>query len=864
MTASRPASRGFASAAVLLALCLAVAGCGSGGRRGEDGALVPPPADSVRTFEHPSDDGLTINLEWGRSESEAEDVYYVVEIASEADHRAGRYDRVARVPSLKSLKSDEKRFYDFDDHEKNVENRDLHYVAVQPTKAYRVDEGAIRSRVKARERAKLGLGKDDKLDPKAQAKIEKLAAIEVERELRAVSARPYYLRVAIVRVEKKERAAPPRVEKEKEPVLAVAQKRSAQLLALLKRFDGLVGKQAQRVSSDDPPTIVKASYLRSLSNTDSLIDGAINLHHEYVKALRDLEEARASEGRDLKRELEEWKKRQAEAEKKAKEEREKKEKDESGEESTRVYVMEGSARKAIQASASLPPLVRPDPAGFRASDRPSDDGTTVAVEWPRSPSENSRTTYVVEIAKIEDGKVGEFKEAAEVPSLGAGKADQPKFFGFAPGNKKLHYAGVDPSGLFLDRKDRKAIRKEVVESELTHMPSSWTPDSDFATEVKALKSVLPDYLEGVRSINAALQALDGPLLPRLEELAGPFRAGLARYRTNMAVLKRFESHMAKRVADRVTETKRRLNRQDYAFRLSIRRVDETLFAQEAGSAKVVTASARPNYRKGYKTNNLAFSLVFCAIVMAFIQIARRNPDLFIRKIAGLEAVEEAIGRATEMGRCAFFVHGLNGMGSLSTIAAVNILGRVARRAAEYDTRVRVMNRDPIVMAVSQEVVKQSYTEAGRPDAYNDDDVALVAYDQFSYVAAVGGRMVRERPAAIFLMGYFYAESLLLAETGASTGAIQIAGTDSYTQIPFFITTCDYTLIGEELYAASAYLSREARMLGSLRGQDVGKAFLMLAAVLFGVVATVGHEVADALPGVRAAISFVINTLFQPF
>jgi hypothetical protein len=826
--------------------------------------LVPPPPDSVRTFDHPSDDGLTINLEWERSESEAEDVYYVVEIASEADHRAGRYHRVARVPSLKSLKSDEKRFYDFDDHEKNVENRDLHYLAVQPTEAYRVDEDAIRSRVKARERARLGLGEGDKLDPKAQAKIEKLAAIEVERELRAVSARPYYVRLAMVRVEKKERAAPPRVEEEKKPVLLVAQERSAQLLALLKEFDALVGKQAQRVSSDDPPAIVKVSYLRFLSNTDSLIEGAINLHHEYVEALRELEEARTSEGRDPKQELEEWKQRLAEAEKKAKEERERIEREETEKESALVYMMAGSAPKAIQASASLPPLVRPDPAGFRAFDLPSDDGATVAVEWPRSPSENSRAAYVVEIARVKDGEIGEFKEAAEVPSLGAGKADQPKFFGFAPGNKKLHYAGVDPSALLLTGDDRKAIRKEVAERELKHMPSSWMPDSDFATEVKALKSVLPEYLDGIRSIHAALQTLDGPLLPRLEELAGPFRAGLARYRTNTAVLKRFEGHMAKRVADRVTQKKRQLNRQDYAFRLSIRRVDETLFVHEAGSAKVVTASARPNYRKGYKTNNLVFSLVFCGVVMAFIQIARRNPDLFIRKIAGLEAVEEAIGRATEMGRSAFFVHGLNGMGSLSTIAAVNILGRVARRAAEYDTRVRVMNRDPIVMAVSQEVVKQSYTEAGRPDAYNDDDVALVAYDQFSYVAAVGGRMIRERPAAIFLMGYFYAESLLLAETGASTGAIQIAGTDSYTQIPFFITTCDYTLIGEELYAASAYLSREPRMLGSLRGQDVGKAFLMVAMLLFALAATVGHELAGALPGARTAISYVINTLFQPF
>jgi len=116
---------------------------------------------------------------------------------------------------------------------------------------------------------------------------------------------------------------------------------------------------------------------------------------------------------------------------------------------------------------------------------------------------------------------------------------------------------------------------------------------------------------------------------------------------------------------------------------------------------------------------------------------------------------------------------------------------------------------------------------------------------------VSGLMVREQPAAVFLLGYFYAESLLLAETGASTGAIQVAGTDAYTQLPFFVTTCDYTLIGEELYAASAYLSREPRMLGSLRGQDVGKVFLMLAMVGGTIAMSIGRWLAADLSLLRS-------------
>lgn len=234
--------------------------------------------------------------------------------------------------------------------------------------------------------------------------------------------------------------------------------------------------------------------------------------------------------------------------------------------------------------------------------------------------------------------------------------------------------------------------------------------------------------------------------------------------------------------------------------------------------------------------NLIIMLTFSGLVLYSIAHARRNPNIFLRKISGLDAVDEALGRATEMGKPVLFVHGLTSMGSISTIAAVNILGRIARKIAEYDAMLKVVNNDPIVMSVSQEVVKESYLEAGRPDAYNEDNIFLVASEQFPYVAAVSGIMTREKPATNFFIGYFYAEALLLAETGAETGAIQIAGTDAFTQLPFFITSCDYTLMGEELYAASAYLSREPLLLGSLRAQDIGKAMLIAFFILaeFGV------------------------------
>jgi len=169
-----------------------------------------------------------------------------------------------------------------------------------------------------------------------------------------------------------------------------------------------------------------------------------------------------------------------------------------------------------------------------------------------------------------------------------------------------------------------------------------------------------------------------------------------------------------------------------------------------------------------------------------------------------------------------------------TMAATVLLGQIARLAAEQGTRILVPNIDPLIMSAQREVVRDAYAQAGRPEAYREEDLFFQSNAQFAYAAMVTGIMLRDRPAACFYLGYFEAESLILAETGAVTGAIQIAGTDQVFQLPFFVTACDYTLMGEELYAATAYVSREPRLLGSLKAQDWLKSAVG-AAIVFGVV-----------------------------
>ena len=218
-------------------------------------------------------------------------------------------------------------------------------------------------------------------------------------------------------------------------------------------------------------------------------------------------------------------------------------------------------------------------------------------------------------------------------------------------------------------------------------------------------------------------------------------------------------------------------------------------------------------------------------LMYNVRFAQQGGEFYLRPIPGLKAVEEAVGRSTEMGRPILYVPGIQDMDQVETVAGVIVLGHVAKMTARYETSLNVPVSRSIVMKAAREACREAYMMEGRPDMFNDDMVHYLTDDQFAYAAGVNGIMVREKPAACMYMGKFYAESLILAETGNSIGAIQIAGTASQAQIPFFVTACDYTLIGEEFFAASAYLSKKPELMGGVRGQDMIKVAVIVTIII---------------------------------
>ncbi len=235
-----------------------------------------------------------------------------------------------------------------------------------------------------------------------------------------------------------------------------------------------------------------------------------------------------------------------------------------------------------------------------------------------------------------------------------------------------------------------------------------------------------------------------------------------------------------------------------------------------------------------KVPTLMAIVVFGLLMFVYQRKAKAGQEISIRRIAGLDAMDEAIGRATEMGRPVLYVPGIDEIKEIQTIYSMMILRHVARKTAEFGTDLIVPVKDSIVLTFAEEAVKAGCMDAGRPDAFVKDNVRYLSNEQFAYCAGVAGIMAREKPAANIMLGMFFAESLILAESGFMTGAIQVAGTAKQHQLPFFVAACDYTIIGEEYFAVTAYLTREPNLLATIRTGDFTK-WIGITLLIMGVV-----------------------------
>jgi len=231
-------------------------------------------------------------------------------------------------------------------------------------------------------------------------------------------------------------------------------------------------------------------------------------------------------------------------------------------------------------------------------------------------------------------------------------------------------------------------------------------------------------------------------------------------------------------------------------------------------------------------------LTTVSFILYHIYRAEKGNPANIRKLAALEAIDELIGRAAEMGRPVHVTPGASAINHPSeapqTFAGISVVNYIASSCAELNLPIIVTVGQAAVYPIVEEIVRTAY--ANEDNIFEPDYVRFIAD---AYSIAVQGILEREKPAANIMVGGFYNESVRFAEAGARAGALQVAGTARTYQIPFFVAACDYSLIGEEIFVAGAYISGDPVLIGSIAGQDLGKFLSIILILINGILTALG-------------------------
>ena len=203
-------------------------------------------------------------------------------------------------------------------------------------------------------------------------------------------------------------------------------------------------------------------------------------------------------------------------------------------------------------------------------------------------------------------------------------------------------------------------------------------------------------------------------------------------------------------------------------------------------------------------------------------------------------MSEAVGRAVELGRPVhytpgFYLGGLYTPGASRVLAGLSILEHVANLCATMGAELIVTLSQPEAIPIAEENIKTGYLRAGVQAP--EDNIRWISSEQYAFAVGVLTTIQEERPAANFLIGSFWSEALQFAEAGHNVGAIGIAGATG--QLPMFVAAMDFVLIGEELYAAQAYVSRDDVQIASIGAQDYVRLLLLVCAILVWITANLG-------------------------
>ena len=214
----------------------------------------------------------------------------------------------------------------------------------------------------------------------------------------------------------------------------------------------------------------------------------------------------------------------------------------------------------------------------------------------------------------------------------------------------------------------------------------------------------------------------------------------------------------------------------------------------------------------------------------------------LRSLPAFDELRRAIERSVESGQRVHLSLGtgtLIGSESGPALAGLTALAQAAEVTLEADRPLVASSGDGSVMAASQDALRGALGRMGASDRFRWTSARMLGPTPFSYVATLPAVLDSERVAVHVLLGHFGNEGALAADMGARQHSFVLAGTDSVPTQALFYATADHPLIGEETFAAGAYLGAGGMQRASLRVQDLLRLILIILIVAGTVLRTLG-------------------------
>jgi hypothetical protein len=232
---------------------------------------------------------------------------------------------------------------------------------------------------------------------------------------------------------------------------------------------------------------------------------------------------------------------------------------------------------------------------------------------------------------------------------------------------------------------------------------------------------------------------------------------------------------------------------------------------------------------------LAALVLFVALLLVYSGLVRRQPPA-LRQVAAFRELGEAIERSVESGQR---VHlslgsgGLQGPDSAVALAGLSVLARIAERTSMSDRPAVVTSGDGAITILAQDTLRSAYDRAGARERFRATSARMLGPTPLSYLATLPAVLATENVSVHMLNGSFGAEGGLAADFGRPAGAHILAGSDDVPAQAAMYAVADQPLVGEELFAAGAYLGVGPSHVASLRAQDAVR-FVLIAAILVGM------------------------------